>query len=114
MATIFTFPKTPRVGDRVEILSISNEKMPINIVANPEAEKPLELIYPDNVYSSELGGTTAVVQITDVNVLYGFRCVSTKDKHVWLLENDVLLKKKIAQLEARVSALEDAVANNAE
>lgn len=67
---IFTFPKASRVGDRVEILSISNEKMPINIVANPEAEKPLELIYPDNVYSGEQGGTIAVVQITDVNVLF--------------------------------------------
>lgn len=106
MATIFTFPKSPRVGDRIEIVSTSTDKMPINIVANAESDKPLELIYPDVVYSGNPDGAIAVKTIEEANVLYSFRCISTREKHVWLLENDAEIRKKIADLESRITALE--------
>lgn len=111
MATIFTFPKSPRVGDRIEIVSTSTDKMPINIVANAESDKPLELIYPDVVYSGNPDGAIAVKTIEEANVLYSFRCISTREKHVWLLENDAEIRKKIAALEARIAALEGNDAN---
>ena len=47
MATKFTFPRYPKIGDRIEIVSISQEKLPINLVGNPEAKKSLTLIFPD-------------------------------------------------------------------
>lgn len=106
MATIFTFPKSPRVGDRIEIVSTSTDKMPINIVANAESDKPLELIYPNAVHSGNPDGITTVTTIEEANILYSFRCVSTKEKHVWLLENDAEIRKKIAELEARITVLE--------
>jgi hypothetical protein len=36
MATKFVFPKSPKVGDRIEIVSISESKLPINIERRDE------------------------------------------------------------------------------
>lgn len=52
MATKFTFPRYPKIGDRIEIVSISQEKLPINLVGDPEAKKSLTLIFPDQTYTS--------------------------------------------------------------
>ena len=105
MATKFTFPRYPKIGDRIEIVSISQEKLPINLVGNPEAKKSLTLIFPDQTYSANADGETIVATITEQNVVYGFRCISTKDSHVWLME-DTALKSKISELSERVTELE--------
>lgn len=119
MATIFTFPKEARVGDRLEIVSISQEKMPITIVGNEEAGKNLCLIFPNEILEGASDGVTAIATIEYTNILYSFRCVSVKDKHVWLLENfneeskknkheiDVY-KVEIENLKLRIEMLENA------
>ena len=105
MATKFTFPRYPKIGDRIEIVSISQEKLPINLVGNPESEKSLTLVFPDQIYSANSDGETIVATITEQNVVYGFRCVSTKDSHVWLME-DTALNAKISELSDRITELE--------
>ncbi len=105
MATKFTFPRHPKIGDRIEIVSISQEKLPINLVGNPESEKSLTLVFPDQIYSANSDGETIVATITEQNVVYGFRCVSTKDSHVWLME-DTALNAKISELSDRITELE--------
>ena len=105
MATKFTFPRNPRVGDRLEIVSISQDKLPINLVGNAEAGKQLSLVFPGQTYTGNADGTTTIASITEKNVVYGFRCVSTSAAHVWLME-DTALNNKIDALEARVAALE--------
>ena len=113
MATKFTFPRHPKIGDRIEIVSISQEKLPINLVGNPESEKSLMLVFPDQIYSANSDGETIVSTITEQNVVYGFRCVSTKDSHVWLMEDTALnakiknLENKLLVLEAKISSLEN-------
>ena len=113
MATKFTFPRHPKIGDRIEIVSISQEKLPINLVGNPESEKSLMLVFPDQIYSANSDGETIVSTITEQNVVYGFRCVSTKDSHVWLMEDTALnakiskLSDRITELETRIAALEN-------
>lgn len=113
MATKFTFPRYPKIGDRIEIVSISQEKLPINLVGNPEAKKSLTLIFSDQTYSANADGETIVATITEQNVVYGFRCVSTKDFHVWLMEDTALnakiskLSDRITELETRIAALEN-------
>ena len=109
MATKFTFPRHPKIGDRIEIVSISQEKLPINLVGNPESEKSLTLVFPDQIYSANSDGETIVATITEQNVVYGFRCVSTKDSHVWLME-DTALNAKISKLSDRITELEKIIA----
>lgn len=104
MSTKFTFPKDPKIGDMLEIVSISSAKMPIEIFANSDAEKSLRLIFPNEEYTGTPGGTS-VFQITDVNITYNFKCVSVKNEHIWLLENTSLYNY-IKRLEARVATLE--------
>jgi len=105
MATKFTFPRQAKIGDRIEIVSISQEKLPINLVGNSEAEKTLTLIFSDESYTANADGETIVATITEQNVVYGFRCISTKDSHVWLME-DTALKSKISKLSDRIAELE--------
>ena len=105
MATKFTFPKNPRVGDRIEILSTSETKLPINIVGNSEAGKNLILIFPDQTFNGVSDGETVISTITEKNIAYVFKCISAKDSHTWLMEGTCLLSK-IKALEARVAALE--------
>ena len=115
MATKFTFPRHPKIGDRIEIVSISQEKLPINLVGNPESEKSLTLVFPGQIYSANSDGETIVATITEQNVVYGFRCVSTKDSHVWLMEDTALnakiknLENKLSVLEAKISAIENSM-----
>lgn len=108
MATKFTFPKAPRVGDRLEIVSISEEKMPINLVGNSEAGKDLTLIFPDQTYTGPANGETIITALKDKNTIYSFKCVSTKDAHTWLVEGTVLYDQ-IRSLSQRVEALEQAL-----
>lgn len=108
MATKFTFPKAPRVGDRLEIISISEEKMPINIVGNSEADKNLTLIFPDQTYTGPADGETVITTLKDKNMVYNFKCVSAKDSHTWLVEGTVLYDQ-IRSLLQRVEALEQAL-----
>lgn len=105
MATNFIFPKAPRVGDRIEIVSISEEKLPINLIGNAEAEKNLSLVFPDQTFSGNADGETAITTIEEKNIVYTFKCVSTKDVHMWLLESSALYSK-IKALEERIAALE--------
>ena len=105
MATKFIFPKSPRVGDRLEITSISSTKLPINIVGNSESGKNLELIFPEQTFSAVADGQTVVATITEKNIVYTFKCVRAKDKHIWLLEGTCLLSK-IKALETRLATLE--------
>ena len=113
MATTFTFPKAPRVGDRIEIISISETKLPIDIVANSESGKTLELVYPDMTYSGTASSGT-ITGITEKNTVYTFKCVSAQEKHTWVLEGTCLYSKvlslqtQLAELSQRVSALESA------
>ena len=113
MATTFTFPKAPRVGDRIEIVSISETKLPINIVANSESDKTLELVYPDMTYSGTTSNGT-ITSITEKNTVYTFKCVSAQEKHTWVLEGTCLYSKisalqtQLAELSQRVSTLESA------
>lgn len=126
MAIKFTFPKNPRVGDRVEILSTSDNKIPIELVGNSEAGKSISLIFPDVIKSGASDGSTTIASLQDKNILYAFRCISIEITHIWLLEtgplsNEFLLTKselltlsnqlsetqiKISELESRIATLE--------
>lgn len=108
MATKFTFPKAPRVGDRLEIVSVSEEKMPINIVGNSEASKNLTLIFSDQIFTGAADGETIITTLNDKNVVYDFKCVSTKDSHSWVAEGTILYNQ-IRALAQRVEALEQAL-----
>lgn len=116
MSTRFTFPKEPKIGDRLEIVSISDAKLPIEIFANPEAEKPLKLIFPDIEYTATAGGNKAT-EIATSNITYCFKCVSVADYHTWLLEDTALydsikaLEARLTAIEARITALENANAS---
>ena len=105
MATKFTFPRNPKIGDRIEIISTSNEKLPINLVGNSEAGKNLVLIFPNQTYSNVADGETVIATITKQNIIYGFRCVSIASTHVWLLEGTCLYSQ-IQALAQRISTLE--------
>lgn len=109
MATNFTFPKAPRVGDRIEVVSISDSKLPINLVGNSEAGKNLSLVFADQTFSGATDGTTPIATITDKNTVYTFKCVTAKDIHTWLLEGTCLYPQ-IRSLEDRVTALETQLA----
>ncbi len=108
MATKFTFPRNPKIGDRIEIVSTSIEKLPINIVGNPEAGKNLVLIFPNQTYSNVADGETVIAAITAQNIIYGFRCVSIASTHVWLLEGTCLYSQ-IQALAQRISTVEQSV-----
>lgn len=108
MATKFTFPRNPKIGDRIEIVSTSNEKLPINLVGNAEAGKNLVLIFPNQTYSNVADGETVIATITAPNIIYGFRCVSIASTHVWLLEGTCLYSQ-IQALAQRISTVEQAV-----
>jgi hypothetical protein len=110
MATKFTFPKVPKVGDRIEIVSISESKLPINIVGNSEAEKDLFLIFPQETFSGEADGETIVATISEINTVYTFKCVSAKDAHTWLLEGTCLYSE-IAAIKERLDAIESAISD---
>ena len=108
MATTFTFPRSPKIGDRIEIVSTSNEKLPINLVGNVESGKNLVLIFPNQTYSGVADGETVITTITVPNIIYGFRCVSVASSHVWLLEGTCLYSM-IQSLTQRVAALEQQI-----
>ena len=108
MATKFTFPKSPKVGDRIEIVSISENKLPINLVGNSEAGKNLTLVFPDQTYTGAADGTTAIATITEKNTVFTFKCVTAATVHTWLLEG-ACLYSKIKSLEDRVTAIEIAI-----
>jgi len=108
MATKFTFPKSPQIGDRIEVVSISENKLPINLVGNSEAGKNLALIFPDQTYSGTADGETIIATITEKNTVYTFKCVTAKEVHTWLLK-DTCLYSKIKHLESRLSAIETAI-----
>ena len=108
MATKFTFPRNPKIGDRIEIVATSIEKLPINIVGNPEAGKNLVLIFPNQTYSNVADGETVIAAITAQNIIYGFRCVSIASTHVWLLEGTCLYSQ-IQALAQRISTVEQSV-----
>ena len=108
MATKFTFPRNPNIGDRIEIVSTSNEKLPINLVGNAEAGKNLVLIFPEQTYSNVADGETVIATITAQNIIYGFRCVSIASTHVWLLEGTCLYSQ-IQALAQRISTVEQSV-----
>lgn len=108
MATKFTFPKAPQIGDRIEIVSISENKLPINLVGNSEAGKNLVLVFPDQTYSGTADGTTPIATITEKNTVYTFKCVTAKDVHTWLLEG-TCLNSKIKSLKNRIDAIETAL-----
>jgi translation elongation factor EF-1alpha len=108
MATKFVFPKAPKVGDRIEIVSISETKLPINIVGNSEAGKNLKLIFPDETKSDVADGETIIATINENNTVYTFKCVTAQDIHTWLLEGTCLYSEIVA-LKVRVEALETAL-----
>jgi hypothetical protein len=110
MATKFTFPKAPKVGDRIEIVSISESKLPINIVGNSEAGKDLTLIFPDDPKTGEADGETVIATITEANIVYTFKCVAAQTVHIWLLEGTCLYPE-IAALKARLDAIETVLAD---
>ena len=108
MATKFTFPKAPQIGDRIEIVSISENKLPINLVGNSEAGKNLVLVFPDQTFSGASDGTTPIATITEKNTVYTFKCVTAANIHTWLLEG-TCLNPKIKLLENRIDAIETAL-----
>ena len=108
MATKFTFPKSPQIGDRIEIVSISENKLLINLVGNSEAGKNLVLVFPDQTFSGTSDGVTPIATISEKNTVYTFKCVTAKDVHTWLLEG-TCLNPKIKSLENQLSALEAAI-----
>jgi hypothetical protein len=110
MATKFTFPKAPKVGDRIEIVSISESKLPINIVGNSEAEKDLILIFPDETKSGEADGETIIATISENNTVYTFKCVTAQNAHTWLLEGTCLYPE-IRAIKARLDAIESVLAD---
>jgi hypothetical protein len=105
MATKFTFPKSPKVGDRIEIVSISESKLPINIVGNSEAYKDLNLIFPGETFSGESDGETIIATINENNIVYTFKCVTAQNVHTWLLEGTCLYPELIA-IKERLNAIE--------
>ncbi len=115
MATKFIFPKSPQIGDRIEIVSISQDKLPINLVGNSEAGKNLVLVFPDQTFSGASDGTTPIATITEKNTVYTFKCVTAKDAHTWLLEGTNLypkirtLESDVSSLDSRISAIETAL-----
>jgi hypothetical protein len=115
MATKFIFPKAPKVGDRIEIVSISESKLPINIVGNSEAEKNLTLIFPDETFSGESNGETVIATITNANTVYTFKCVTAQTVHTWLLEGTCLYPviadhaSEIVAIKERLDAVESAI-----
>ena len=106
MATKFTFPRSPKVGDRIEIVSISENKLPINIVGNSEAVKDLTLVFPDQTYSGIADGNTIIASITEHNTVFSFKCVTAQDSHTWLLEGTCLYPK-IEDLNQRIAVIEN-------
>ena len=101
MATTFTFPRNPKVGDRIEFVGISEEKLPIQIVGNAEAGKNLKIIMPDQVYTSASDGVSVVLSLNYLNAVFTFKCVSTGSEHVWVLEGSgiyALLKEALNSL----------------
>jgi hypothetical protein len=110
MATKFTFPKSPKVGDRIEIVSISESKLPINIVGNSEAGKDLKLIFPNETKSGESDGEAIIATITENNVVYTFKCVTAQNIHSWLLEGTCLYPE-IAAIKGRLDAIEAVLAD---
>ncbi len=108
MATNFIFPRSPQVGDRIEVVSISQDKLPINLVGNSEAGKNLVLVFPDQTYSGTADGETVIATITEKNTVYTFKCVTVKLTHTWLLEG-TCLNSKINAIDARVTAIETAL-----
>lgn len=108
MATNFTFPKAPRVGDRIEIVSISQTKLPINLIGNSEAGKNLAIIFPDQTYTGTADGETIIASINEINTVYTFKCVTAQSIHTWLLEG-TCLHSKISDLETRVEGIETAL-----
>ena len=105
MATKFIFPKAPRIGDRIEIVSISENKLPINLVGNSEAGKNLTLVFPDQTFFGIADGETVIKTITEKNTVFTFKCVTAQSVHTWLLEGTCLYSK-IKSLEDRVTAIE--------
>jgi hypothetical protein len=108
MATKFTFPKSPKVGDRIEIVSISESKLPINIVGNSEAEKDLVLVFPDETFSGESDGEAIIATINGNNIVYTFKCVTAQNVHTWLLEGTCLYPEIMA-IKARLDAVENTI-----
>jgi hypothetical protein len=117
MATKFVFPKAPKVGDRIEIVSISEGKLPINIVGNSEAEKNLKLIFLDQIFTDVADGETVVATITEKNVVYTFKCVTAQNVHTWLLEGTCLYlaiadhASEIVAIKNRLDAIETVLAD---
>jgi hypothetical protein len=115
VATKFTFPKSPKVGDRIEIVSISESKLPINIVGNSEAGKDLKLIFLGETFSGEADGETIIATITETNIVYTFKCVTAQNIHTWLLEGTCLYPviadhtSEIIAIKARLDAVESAL-----
>lgn len=111
MSIKFTFPKNPRVGDRVEILSTSDTKLPVQLVGNSESEKDISLIFPNEIKEGVADGKTIIASIEDKNVIYTFRCISVISSHVWLLEAGafskefLLTKNTIESLVTQVSEM---------
>lgn len=111
MSIKFTFPKNPRVGDKVEILSTSDTKLPVELVGNAESGKDIMLIFPDEIKEGIADGETIIASIKDKNIVYTFRCVSTLSSHVWLLEvgafskEFLLTKSTIESLATQVSEM---------
>jgi hypothetical protein len=110
MATKFVFPKSPKVGDRIEIVSISETKLPINIIGNSEAEKNLVLIFPQETFSGEADGEAIIATINEKNTVYTFKCVTAKDEHTWLLEGTCLYSEIVA-IKNRLDAIETILAD---
>jgi hypothetical protein len=109
MATKFTFPKSPKVGDRIEIVSISESKLPINIVGNSEAGKDLVLIFPGETFSGEADGEAIIATINENNIVYTFKCVTAQNVHTWLLEGTCLYPAIVA-IKERLDAIENLLA----
>jgi hypothetical protein len=110
MATKFVFPKSPKVGDRIEIVSISASKLPINIVGNSEAEKDLVLVFPQETFSGESDGEAIIATINEHNIVYTFKCVTAQNIHTWLLEGTCLYPEIVA-IKSRLDAIETVLAD---
>jgi hypothetical protein len=106
MATKFVFPKSPKVGDRIEIVSISESKLPINIVGNSEAGKNLILIFPDETKSGNADGEEVIATINENNIVYTFKCVTAQNSHTWLLEGTCLYPI-ISEIKTRLTDVEE-------
>jgi hypothetical protein len=117
MATKFVFPKSPKVGDRIEIVSISTSKLPINIVGNSESGKNLKLIFPNETKTGEADGETIIAVINESNTVYTFKCVTAQNIHSWLLEGTCLYPviadhaSEIVAIKNRLDAIEAVLAD---